>query len=109
MSKNRTLNRTLPFGTIHPPHNGAHYQQFGLYFDHAGKENGGTYAKPKDPVSAKLVLEEENATLRAQLEDMIAEKNGEKDAVIKQLEELDIDHDKRFGIEKLKALLPPAE
>lgn len=33
----KTLDRSRSFGTIHPPHEGAHYSQDGYYFDAQGK------------------------------------------------------------------------
>lgn len=36
----KTLDRTKPFGTISPPHNGASFEQDGVMFDHEGKPVG---------------------------------------------------------------------
>lgn len=74
----KTLDRSRPFGTIHPMHQGAAFAQDGLYFDAQGHQCGATSAAPvtrgpgrprKQPLDEAPTTLPVNPELAAQLAD----------------------------------------
>lgn len=49
----KTLDRTRPFGTVSPPHNGIHYTQDNTDFDAHGNDLNGNKVKAAPVVSEK--------------------------------------------------------
>ena len=48
----KTLDRSRPFGTIYPVHEGASYEQDGLFFDTQGRQCGEQDEAPADKHAA---------------------------------------------------------